>query len=104
MDKIFQSSLLGTQGRKDTMPLRPNGAAFNKTVIKSDGISNTVLFQNQNFMPVGLSILLYFFTVTYKFFLAPFFSAPYLMNSCYSLEDRRPHLECLVGTGSVVLP
>jgi hypothetical protein len=68
MDKTFQSSLLGTQGRKDTMLLRPNGAAFNKTVIKSDGISNIVLFQSQNFMPARLSILLRFFTVTYKIF------------------------------------
>ena len=26
------------------------------------------------------------------------------MNSSYGFEERRPHLECLVGTGSVVLP
>ena len=55
-------------------------------------------------MPARLSILLRFFTLTYKIFLAPFFSAPYLMNSSYGFEERRPHLECLVGTGSVVLP
>jgi hypothetical protein len=68
MDKTFESSTLGTQGRKDTILLRPNGAAFNKTVIKSDGVPNTVLLHSQNFMPTRLSILLFCFTVTYKNF------------------------------------